>query len=642
MTQRPGEIVKQATRKRCTAKEIAVDTQRTREAQEAQELAAQNGINRVAEVEASMEIEQAAAIAQAKPVKPRPRPVKVRPHVTKDAPSKNRSMLGTSFQSKGDHTLESSADNMDTDGNCKLELESEVRPKKKKKENHLLHKATHHLNCCTFNEKWDRPDDLIKVDQPGRPTDGKAHGLDKKGKNVESKKFSLSGQVNNWRNQVEPHSKGKSSKGASGRSGTSTAPCSTADSRLTSTSVTSAMTFSQATESPSMPPKSSKYIPQATCSDAKDDAEEYADDDDGEDESDSEEHAAIITEKEKGKAAMKTVIEIDSGTDTELLTAPIAGSGKNRTATSVKLTTPSLQESDTNDDTALNLPLSGTPFADLPYERQLEIVSFTLEQKPHTNKRKIEDIAGELGLQVEDDSIDYKDGAMEFGDEILEFGDNAMELDSEIENSSPVAKKDLKGTHSVGHTTTATSVTAVEKALVLQPAKKARSNPATTQTLTTTTKAIFNTMYPGVKYNIQLRGPIMGVCLCTWRSNFGSTAIALIANFLASLREHEDEDEEEDEDENENADSKEKFMTQMAASLLEGYAFLFVDPDTCKASEIYRSVFILQMIATMHLNAIAGFIDVPELDMRALSLTKMESVIGACAVALIFTILLAA
>ncbi|KAG2122709.1 hypothetical protein BD769DRAFT_1670635 [Suillus cothurnatus] len=481
------------------------------------------------------------------------------------------------------------------------------------------------------NEKWDQPDDLIKVDQPGRPTDGKAHGLDKKGKNVD-------------------------------------------------TSVTSATTFSQATEPPSTPPKSSKYIPQATCSDAEDDAKEYADNDDGEDESDSEERAAVITEKEKGKAAMKTVIEIDSGTDTELLTAPIAGSGKNRTATSAKSTTPSLQESDTNDDTALNLPLSGTPFADLPYERQLEIVSFALEQKPRTGKRKIEDIAGELGLQVEDDSINYEDGAMEFGDEILEFGDDAMELDMWVALRQ--------------------HVTAVEKALVPQPAKKARSNPATTQTSTTTTKVLCpakkvkseptsttsttatvpavsesmlvdmaikpaagngqwrNTDLPpmltengswrrqfvptvllwaGVKYNIQPRGPIMGVItqrLCTWCSNFGSTAIALIANFLASLREHEDEDEEEDKDENENADSKEKFMTQMAASLLEGYAFLFVDPDTCKASEIYHSVFILQMIATTHLNAIAGFIDVPELDTRALSSTKMESVIGACAVAL--------
>ncbi|KAG2032961.1 hypothetical protein BDR03DRAFT_1014716 [Suillus americanus] len=688
VTQRPGEIVKQATRKQRTAKETVVDTQRTREAQEARELAAQNSINCVAEVEASMEIEQAAAIAQAKPVKPHPRPVKARPHVTEDTPSKNRSMLGTSFQSKGDHTLESSADNMDADGDCELELESEVRPKKKKKENRLLCEAVSAARLKKQNEKWDQPDDLIKVDQPGRPTDGKAHGLDKKGKNVESKKFSLSGQVNNWRDQVEPHSKGKSSKGASGRSGTSTAPCSTADSRLTSTSVTSATTFSQATEPPSTPPKSSKYIPQATCSDAEDDAEEYADDDGGEDESDSEERAAVITEKEKGKAAMKTVIKIDSGTDTELLTAPIVGSGKNRTATSAKSTTPSLQESDTDNDTALNLPLSGTPFADLPYERQLEIVSFALEQKPRTGKRKIEDIAGELGLQVEDDLIDYEDGAMEFGDEILEFGDDAMELDSEIENSSPVAKKDLKGTHSVGRTTTATSVMAVKKVLVLQPAKKARSNPATTQTSTTTTKVLRpakkvkseptsttsttatvpavpesmladmaikpaagngqwrNTdLPPMLTENGSWRRQFVPTVLlwadskitqrlCTWRSNFSSTAIALIANFLASLRECEDEDEEEDEDENENADSKEKFMMQMAASLLEGYAFLFADPDTCKASEIYRSVFILQMITMTHLNAIAGFIDVPELDTRTLSSTKMESVIGACAVAL--------
>jgi len=137
-----------------------------------------------------MEIEQAAAIAQEKPVKPRPRPVKARPHVTEDAPSKNHSMLGTSFQSKGDHTLESSADNMDADRDCKLELQSEVRPKKKK-ENHLLCKAVSAARLKKQNEKWDRPDDLIKVDQPGRPTDGKAHGLDKKGKNVKSVTFNL-------------------------------------------------------------------------------------------------------------------------------------------------------------------------------------------------------------------------------------------------------------------------------------------------------------------------------------------------------------------------------------------------------------------------------------------------------------------
>jgi hypothetical protein len=78
----------------------------------------------------------------------------------------------------------------------------------------------------------------------------------------------------------------------------------------------------------------------------------------------------------------------------------------------------------------LSLPLSGTPFADLPYDRQLEIVSFALEQE----------VAGELGLHIDDDSINYEDG-----DDVMEFGDDAMDLDSEIEDASPITKKILKG-----------------------------------------------------------------------------------------------------------------------------------------------------------------------------------------------------
>ncbi|KAG1841255.1 hypothetical protein F4604DRAFT_1690389 [Suillus subluteus] len=560
-TQHPGEIVKQATRKRRTAKEIAADNQRTREAQEAQQLAAQNGINRVAEVEASMEIEQAGAIAKAIPIKPRPRPVKQRPRVTEDAPSKNRSMLGqTSLQSKGDHTLKSSADDMGTDGDCELEVESE------------------------------------------------------------------------------------------------------------------------ATEPPSTPLKTLKALLEVTCSD---------NDDDDEEESDSEERAAIVRRNGKRKGCNE---------DVELHAAPITGHGRNKTATgSVKstTTTPSLRESDADDDTVSSLPLSGTPFADLPYDKQLEIVSFALEQKPHTGKRKIEEVAGELGLQLEDDSIDYEDGddVMEFGDDIMEFGEDAMDLDSEIEDASPIAKKILKGTNSVGCTTTArqTSVTAIEKPLVLQPSKKARSEPSQTSTdsneatvpavpesmladmaikpaagsgqwqntdlppiltengswrrhfiptvllwaadLLCAMQAIFNAMYPGVKYNIQPRGPIMGSVLiihskitqrlCTWHSNFSSTAIALIANFLASLRESEEDEDEDDEDKKENTDGREKFMTEMVASLLEGYAFLFAGP---------RYVQGLRDLPL--LSSFTGFIDVPELDTQALSSTRMECVIGACTVAL--------
>ncbi|KAG1759536.1 hypothetical protein EDD22DRAFT_849174 [Suillus occidentalis] len=296
VTQYPGEIVKQTMRKQHTAKEIAADNQQIREAQEAQQLATQNSINRVAEVEASIEIdsEQAGAIAKAIPIKPHP-----------------------------------SADDIGhgTDVDCELE-ESEVKPKRKKKENLLLCEAVSAARLKKQKEHLDRPDDLIKVDQPGRPIDGpgKAHGLNKKGKNIE-KKFSLSGQVNNWYNQVEPLSKGKSSKGTSGWSGMSI-PCSTTDSRLTSTSVTSATTFSQAMEPPSSTPfktLTQKAVLDATSNDDDDD------DDDDNNKSDSKERAAIITEMGKGKAAMKTVIEIDStSTDIESHAAPIVGHGKTK------------------------------------------------------------------------------------------------------------------------------------------------------------------------------------------------------------------------------------------------------------------------------------------------------------------------
>ncbi|KAG1771529.1 hypothetical protein EDD22DRAFT_947964 [Suillus occidentalis] len=195
-------------------------------------------------------------------------------------------------------------------------------------------------------------------------------------------------------------------------------------------------------EPPSTPLKTLKAVLEVTCSNDND-------------ESNSEEHAAIITETGKGKAAMKTVIEIDSSTDIELHTALIAGHGKNKTATSSSTNTSSLQESDADNNTVLNLPLSGTPFADLPYDRQLEIVSFALEQKPHTSKRKIE----------------------EDGDDLMEFGDSrddAMNLDSDIKDA-PI--------YGVDCTTTATSVIAIEKPLVLQPAKKCKSEPSQTSTM---------------------------------------------------------------------------------------------------------------------------------------------------------------
>jgi hypothetical protein len=106
-----------------------------------------------------------------------------------------------------------------------------------------------------------------------------------------SKKFSMSGQINNWRDKVEPDSKQESSRPASVLSGTTqSVPCSTT-SKLSC--ATAATTFSSATEPPPTPTKTSGSADYADVSD------------NDQSDSDSEERAAAITSKGKGKAGMK-------------------------------------------------------------------------------------------------------------------------------------------------------------------------------------------------------------------------------------------------------------------------------------------------------------------------------------------------
>jgi hypothetical protein len=71
------------------------------------------------------------------------------------------------------------------------------------------------------------------------------------------------------------------------------------------------------------------------------------------------------------------------------------------------------------------MPLAGTPFADLPYSKQLEIVSYALEQAtPRTiGKRKIEEVTVESDEDKDGDGDGDGDGLeVEFGD-----GDDIME-----------------------------------------------------------------------------------------------------------------------------------------------------------------------------------------------------------------------
>ncbi|KAG2076164.1 hypothetical protein BDR04DRAFT_1149228 [Suillus decipiens] len=147
----------------------------------------------------------------------------------------------------------------------------------------------------------------------------------------------------------------------------------------------------------------------------------------------------------------------------------------------------------------------------------------------------------------------------------------------------------------------------------------------TTEKLLPALQAIFDVAYPGMSHNIQLRGPIIGLVnqrICSWCSNFGSTPIALVANFLATSKDNEDKDEDA------------KFEQTLAAELLKEWAFLYEDPEVHDPGQIYRSEFMLEMIEATHLNVIAGFLDMPAINMDDLQLKGMQAVIAACAASL--------
>ncbi|KAG2127950.1 hypothetical protein DEU56DRAFT_982614 [Suillus clintonianus] len=130
---------------------------------------------------------------------------------------------------------------------------------------------------------------------------------------------------------------------------------------------------------------------------------------------------------------------------------------------------------------------------------------------------------------------------------------------------------------------------------------------------------IFNAVFKELNITIVHGGAIHSLTaqrISEWRSNFGSTGLVIILDFLSR---------------NSDCDS-----VQLAAHLLADYAFLFEDPDKPSPLTTYRSPFVLQLVGTAHLNAISGYVDVPDLDTHALATRaiRMSGVIALCAAAI--------
>ncbi|KAG1847895.1 hypothetical protein F4604DRAFT_1687915 [Suillus subluteus] len=619
-TQHPGLVLLEGQKKRCTKAQIAQDKECALEAQAIKEAAVQRGVNRLAGINASMEVQQATEAAnRAKPVKPRARPVKKKESVkesmqgaTSELTSENHPVQAV-VQDTGGHCTANSmgvgADNGKAIGNEEFENEGR-KMKTKKKANPTILREVSMLRF--MNLTW----------------------------GLRNKKYGLLGKVHNWRAHLKPELKGAAKPSPVPSVPTETVSADSLGISSARTGQTVTTTVSLAKDPPPSLTDSSRTSDIPASDEDGDvnidiDIDIDVDADDDEDDEEFKEHLSSLIANGKGREGVQSVVGI---------------------------TNEIMEFSD--DDASERLPVS-TPFNLLPFTQQAEIV-----QSTHTvssTKRPIE--AVDLISSSEED-LDAADDSM-----ILDASDL---MTPEVE---PIPTE-------LARITSKTSVTVCEN---LNPPKKAKLEPASQITsipvspepdlmsadmsmkpksgnqwrntdlpqimledgmwrrsfiptvflwagaqpnfwsieadkLLPALQAIFDIAYPGMNHNVQPKGPIIGLRICSWRSNFGSTAMALIANFLATSKDDENEDEDEDNDID--------FEQTLAANLLDEWAFLYNDLDVRDPDQIYQSEFMLEMIESAHMNAIAGFLDGPVLNTDDLQLKGMQVVIATCAASL--------
>ncbi|KAG1753703.1 uncharacterized protein EDB91DRAFT_1242676 [Suillus paluster] len=142
-------------------------------------------------------------------------------------------------------------------------------------------------------------------------------------------------------------------------------------------------------------------------------------------------------------------------------------------------------------------------------------------------------------------------------------------------------------------------------------------------TLLTHIQIIFQAVYLELNLTIVQNGVVFSLTvqrLSEWQSNFSSTAIVIIFDFLTSNNDCDPE--------------------VLAGLLLKNFAFIFEDTDKCKPDGAFRSAFMLQLLGKAHLSAINGHAIIPALKTKDLASKGMASVIAFCATALKCTVTL--
>ncbi|KIK91766.1 hypothetical protein PAXRUDRAFT_796085 [Paxillus rubicundulus Ve08.2h10] len=116
-------------------------------------------------------------------------------------------------------------------------------------------------------------------------------------------------------------------------------------------------------------------------------------------------------------------------------------------------------------------------------------------------------------------------------------------------------------------------------------------------------------MFSVIYLDILLTKTIIGhQRIIEWQRNFGSTALAIMNDFFAH--------------------NKDVGCQALALALHHKCTFIYQDMDTPVKEEGFRSIFVLQLLATIHIHATITHIDVPSLNTKKLALCGVSDTLS--------------
>ncbi|KAG2128045.1 uncharacterized protein EDB93DRAFT_1332544 [Suillus bovinus] len=585
-TARPAKVLLDTKIKRRSPAQKAADDLVIKEAREAKEAAHQKGVERIAALQAEMEKAQKELIMKkATPVRPKPRAKAIKPKVTQ-----KKSVVGDT--GGGDSPADSGMlEDLVSETDIARDVENKAAGRGKKMVTKKVAKTLIRDAISNMQKKLTESSES-KVEGDDARADGKSPINT-------STKLALGGRVTNWISGVKPGNPEPLSCPSIDSTSTRAPPSSIFSEGNASSAPTSAA------ELPTKIPAALPQIPDGVADDTLTGA--FADDID---DSLEREDALLGSKKNKGKSKVVTLYEEDYDVD-EPEAPPEA--------------------SDDSDDELMALSTQVLPEEQYSQEPK---APFTQEDNHMFLKRKASTIDDEESWCPEDaimssDSeapLPVKTNAAKKEKILRTTYSTSVTASQAIVDSKPPAHKKAKVKSSALHARGAPATTRQQNADTAPDNIKARTlaknfiptimlwagsyediwsipDEVLLHHAQLVLNAVYNDLDIVVVHGSGVIHSLTAQRISEWRSNFGSTGLVIIMDFLSR-----------------NSDVN---PVKLAKSLNVEWAFLFEDPDNPSPLTAYRSPFVLQLFGTAHLNAITGYVQVPSFDMCALATSGM-------------------